>query len=101
MNSGEEFVMTLRAGFMHKEIWGPQATTTASERGIRPGDAFELLLGGAGSAPAWIAIPEGVKVVVTLDRMHDSTWTERAVTGWRQELGKLGKVLEAKAGSAP
>jgi len=38
-----------------------------------------------------------VRIVLTIDRMHDDIWTERAVAGWENELGKLGKVLEAKA----
>jgi uncharacterized protein YndB with AHSA1/START domain len=43
--------------------------------------------------------PDGanVKVVVTLDRMHDEIWTGRAVMGWEQELGKLGKALDGRA----
>jgi hypothetical protein len=60
MHSCEEFVLTLRAGFMHMETWGTKATITASERGIRRGDAFELLLGGDGRDPDWIPIPEDV-----------------------------------------
>jgi uncharacterized protein YndB with AHSA1/START domain len=39
----------------------------------------------------------GVRVVLTIDRMHDEVWTQRAVAGWESELGKLAKVLEAKA----
>jgi uncharacterized protein YndB with AHSA1/START domain len=39
-----------------------------------------------------------VKVVLTLDAMHDEEWTKRAVMGWEAELGKLAKVLEAKGG---
>ena len=57
MNSCEEFVLTLRVGFMHMDDWGTKATVTASERGIGPGDSFELLLGGDGSDAAWIEIP--------------------------------------------
>ena len=49
MHSCEEFVLTLRVGFMHMEEWGTKATVTASERGIGRGDSFELLLGGDGS----------------------------------------------------
>jgi hypothetical protein len=63
MNSCEEWVLTLRVGFMHMEEWGTKATVTASERGIGPGDAFELLLGGDGSEPGWIQIPEDVTTV--------------------------------------
>ena len=60
MHSCEEFVLTLRAGFMHMETWGTKATVTASERGIRRGDSFELLLGGDGTDPEWIQIPKDV-----------------------------------------
>jgi uncharacterized protein YndB with AHSA1/START domain len=38
----------------------------------------------------------GVRMVLTIDRMHDEVWTERAVAGWEMELGKLANVLEAK-----
>ena len=31
----------------------------------------------------------GVRVVLTIDRMHDEVWTQRAVAGWESELGKL------------
>ena len=40
---------------------------------------------------------KGVRVVLAIDRMHDEVWTQRAVAGWESELGKLAKVLEAKA----
>jgi uncharacterized protein YndB with AHSA1/START domain len=39
----------------------------------------------------------GVRMALTVDRMHDETWTERAVAGWESELEKLAKVLEARA----
>ena len=38
---------------------------------------------------------DGVQVTLTLDAMHDDTWTERAVAGWEQELGKLARLVEA------
>jgi uncharacterized protein YndB with AHSA1/START domain len=38
--------------------------------------------------------PEGVKVVLTLDAMHDEYWTKMAVMGWESELEKLAKVLK-------
>ena len=55
MNSCDDFILALRAGFMHQEKWGTLATLTASELGIKPGDDFEILLGGADGTP----IPEG------------------------------------------
>jgi len=40
---------------------------------------------------------KGVRVALTIDRMHDEVWTQRAVAGWESELGKLAKVLERRA----
>lgn len=40
-------------------------------------------------------IADGVRLTLTLDAMHDETWTERAVAGWEQELGKLARIVEA------
>jgi uncharacterized protein YndB with AHSA1/START domain len=37
-----------------------------------------------------------VRLVLTLDAMHDETWTSRAVMGWESELGKLAKVLAGR-----
>jgi uncharacterized protein YndB with AHSA1/START domain len=34
-----------------------------------------------------------VRMVLTIDAMHDEEWTQRAVMGWESELGKLAKVL--------
>jgi uncharacterized protein YndB with AHSA1/START domain len=38
-------------------------------------------------------IPQGVRLVLTLDAMHDEQWTKLAVMGWENELGKLANVL--------
>ena len=35
----------------------------------------------------------GVRLILTLDAMHDEHWTRLAVMGWENELGKLAKVL--------
>jgi uncharacterized protein YndB with AHSA1/START domain len=42
--------------------------------------------------------PNGVRMVLTLDPMHDEVWTQRMQAGWESELGKLEKVLAARAG---
>jgi len=34
----------------------------------------------------------GVRMVVTLDTMHDERWTEMARMGWESQLGKLAKL---------
>ena len=41
------------------------------------------------------ATADGVRVTVTIDRMHDDYWTEMAVKGWTSELEKLAKALAA------
>jgi len=45
---------------------------------------------------------QGVRMVLTIDAMHDEQWTEMAVRGWEEELGKLQTVLAnaAAAGEA-
>jgi hypothetical protein len=35
-----------------------------------------------------------VKLVLTLDAMHDEHWTQMAVMGWESELGRLAAVLK-------
>ena len=37
----------------------------------------------------------GVRLVLTLDAMHDEHWTQMAVMGWESELGKLARVLKS------
>jgi uncharacterized protein YndB with AHSA1/START domain len=39
-------------------------------------------------------IPEGVRLVLTIDAMHDEHWTKLAVMGWEQELDNLGRMLK-------
>jgi uncharacterized protein YndB with AHSA1/START domain len=50
-----------------------------------------------GSAVELSRVDGGVRLVLTLDRMHDDVWTQRAVMGWESELGKLGKALAARS----
>jgi uncharacterized protein YndB with AHSA1/START domain len=39
--------------------------------------------------------PQGVKMTLSFQAMHDEHWTNMAVMGWESELGKLAKLLEA------
>ena len=41
------------------------------------------------------ATSDGVRLVLTLDAMHDEEWTNRAIMGWESELGKLARLLAA------
>jgi uncharacterized protein YndB with AHSA1/START domain len=36
----------------------------------------------------------GIRMVLTMDAMHDEHWTKMAVMGWENELDKLAKVLK-------
>lgn len=38
----------------------------------------------------------GVRMVLTMDAMHDERWTQLAVMGWEQEFDKLARVLSTK-----
>ena len=37
--------------------------------------------------------PEGVRVVMTVEPMHDTVWTERLVAGRTNELDNLGRLI--------
>ncbi|MCE5292169.1 MAG: SRPBCC domain-containing protein [Nocardiaceae bacterium] len=39
------------------------------------------------------SVPNGTRVVMTIERMHDDEWTERIVAGRGNELDNLGAVL--------
>jgi uncharacterized protein YndB with AHSA1/START domain len=39
---------------------------------------------------------DGVRLVLTLDPMHDEIWTQRMSAGWENELGKLEKVIASR-----
>jgi uncharacterized protein YndB with AHSA1/START domain len=41
------------------------------------------------------AAPNGMRLVLTIEAMHDEHWTKMAVMGWESELGKLAKLLAA------
>lgn len=36
---------------------------------------------------------DGVRMIVTLQAMHDDVWTARSVAGWEMQLAKLATVL--------
>lgn len=39
---------------------------------------------------------QGVRMVLTLEAMHDEEWTGRAVMGWESQLGRLAAAIEAR-----
>jgi uncharacterized protein YndB with AHSA1/START domain len=38
----------------------------------------------------------GVRMVVTIDAMHDAPWTERTAQGWQSQLDKAVRLLAAR-----
>lgn len=40
---------------------------------------------------------DGVRMVLTLDAMHDEMWTQRALMGWRSQFDKLAQALQSRA----
>jgi len=74
MHSCEEFILAMRAGFMHQEKWGTLAEHNASDLGIVEGADFEILLGGDGTEPGWLPIPEGA--VMCSIREYYFDWRE-------------------------
>jgi len=75
MHGCEEFVLALRAGFMHQPKWGTLAEITASSRGITRGGDINLLLGPGEVGEGYIPIPEGV-VMASL-REYYVDWAAR------------------------
>ncbi len=41
------------------------------------------------------AAPDGVRMILSFDPMHDEVWTQRAVAGWTNELEKLARRLQS------
>ncbi len=46
MHSCDQFILAVRAGFMHQAQWGTVAQMSASDLGVGPGDEFEMHFGG-------------------------------------------------------
>lgn len=72
MHACDDFLLAIRAGFMHHHTWGTLVQVTASDRGIGPGDDFELMLGG--DDPDAIELPEGAVMVSVREYYFD--WTD-------------------------
>jgi hypothetical protein len=73
MHSCDDFILAVRAGFMHMDQWGTLVQVTASEVGIGRDEEFELLLGG--SEPGAIALP--AEAVMVSIREYYLDWDAR------------------------
>jgi uncharacterized protein YndB with AHSA1/START domain len=74
-----EVVPRQRLAYLHLVDFAP---------GVEPYDvAYQVL---------FQPVAGGVRMTLTFDRMHDDTWTQRAVMGWENELAKLGRALAGR-----
>jgi len=70
MHSCQEFILAIRAGFMHLPTWGTLVEITASELGIAEGDEFDFVVGEGGQVP----LPDGALTVSIREYYFD--WSE-------------------------
>ena len=68
MHSCEEFLLAIRAGFMHRPVWGTVAQLSATDHGINEGEDFELMLGGDN---ADVELPEGAVMASIREYYYD------------------------------
>ncbi|MDG2027630.1 MAG: hypothetical protein P8J50_10995 [Acidimicrobiales bacterium] len=76
MHSCDEFLLAIRAGFMHQPVWGTLEQCSATDLKIGPGEEFEILLGG--DAPGAIPIPDGAIMASIREYYFDWTTEEPA-----------------------
>jgi len=67
MHSCEEFILAVRAGFMHEPTWGTLHEVTATELGIGEGDEFDFVVGDGGD----VALPDGAATVSIREYYYD------------------------------
>jgi uncharacterized protein YndB with AHSA1/START domain len=76
----------------YTEVVPPRRLAYSSFADFMPGVApYDVL-----TAVDLIAGANGVRVVLTLDAMHDEHWSKLMVMGWESELGRLAQVLQRR-----
>jgi hypothetical protein len=78
MHSCDQWLLAIRKGFMHNEVWGTVEQLTASDLGITSGDEFELTLGGPGRGDHHIDLPDGAIMVSIREYYYEWTADEPA-----------------------
>lgn len=79
MHSCDQWLLAIRKGFMHNEVWGTVNQIAASDLGIGPGEDFELTLGGEGSGDRHLEIPDGAIMVSVREYYYAWTAEEPAI----------------------
>jgi len=67
MHSCEEFILAVRAGFMHEPTWGTLHEVTATELRIGEGDEFDFVVGDGGQ----VDLPDGALTVSIREYYYD------------------------------
>jgi hypothetical protein len=93
MHSCEDFILAIRRNFMHMENNGTIAELSGHELGLRPGDDFEILLGGEGDEPNRVPLPDEALSVSIREYYFD--WQPREPATFTIEC------LDADGPSAP
>ena len=75
MHACDDFVLAVRAGFMHEPQWGTLVEVTASDLGIHRGDDFDVVVGDGGA----VALPDGAAMVSIREYYLDWQVEEPAV----------------------
>lgn len=78
MHGAQDFILALRAGFMHQQRWGTLAEYTASDLGIREGEEFEIILGArSGVQPGVHVLPIPDGAVMASIREYYFDWQQQ------------------------
>lgn len=78
MHSCDQWLLAIRKGFMHNEVWGTVNQIAASDLGIGPGDEFVLTVGGSGTGDRHLEIPDGAIMVSIREYYYEWTADEPA-----------------------
>ncbi|MDH3705634.1 MAG: hypothetical protein OES57_06170 [Acidimicrobiia bacterium] len=70
MHSCSQFLLAVRKGFMHNEVWGTVETLSASDLGLGPDDRVDITLGGPPVDGAHVPLPDGA-VMVSIREYYD------------------------------
>jgi len=76
MHSCQDFILAIRAGFMHQSTWGTLEQFTATEHGLMAGEDIDILLGGDDSNA--VPIPDGAVMVSVREYYFDWIASEPA-----------------------
>jgi uncharacterized protein YndB with AHSA1/START domain len=89
-NAGMALTQTITASYT--EVVPPRRLAYSSLADFVPGvEPYDVM-----TAVDIIAGASGIRVVLTLDAMHDEHWSKLMVMGWENELGKLARVLASR-----